>query len=108
MMHTVEEQMIEIAKRKKSYQAAKNSRRFAVTGAGLLLLLILVVISVPNVSEINEQNTLSVLGSTILGAKEGGYILVALLAFALGVCTTMLCRQYHKNKTFRKEDKPRR
>lgn len=107
-MRTVEEQMIEITKRKKSYQAAKNSRRFAVTGAGLLLVLILVIEAVPGPTEIVEQNALSVLGSTILGAKEGGYILVALLAFALGVCTTMLCRQYHKNKSFHKEDKPRR
>lgn len=107
-MRTVEEQIIEIAERKKRYQAAKISRKCAITGAGLLLMLILVIGIAPSVTEITEQNTLSVLGSTILGAKEGGYIFVALLSFSLGVCTTMLCRQYYKKESIHKEDKSRR
>lgn len=107
-MRTVEEQMIEIAKRKKRYQAAKNIRKCAITGAGLFLMLILVIGIASGNTAIAEQSTLSVLGSTILGAKEGGYILVALLSFILGVCTTMLCRQYYKKESIHKEDKTRR
>ena len=54
-MRTVEEQIIEIAERKKRYQAAKISRKCAITGAGLLLMLILVIGIAPSVTEITER-----------------------------------------------------
>lgn len=100
-MRTVEEQMREISRRKKHYVEAKKCRKYALTSAGLLASLIAVIAIAPKAIGIIARNKISVLGSTILGAKTGGYVLVALIAFTLGVFVTMLCRQYMKNKAGR-------
>ena len=100
-MHTIEEQMREISRRKKRYVEAKKCRKYAITGAGLLASLVVVISIAPKVVYIIARNKISVLGSTILGAKTGSYVLVALIAFTLGVFVTMFCRQYMKNKADR-------
>lgn len=93
-MRSIEEQMKEISERKKRYETSRRNRELAFTGAGLLMSLVLVISIAPNVSGFIEQNKNSVLGSTILGAKTGGFVLVAVIAFSLGICVTILCRNY--------------
>ena len=102
-MQSIEEQMKEISRRKKRYEDARKSRMYAETGAGLLLSLIIVVLIAPSVIPVFEQNRMTVLGSTILGAKTGGYILVALISFTLGVFATLFCRQYRNKSPERKK-----
>jgi uncharacterized membrane protein len=105
-MQSIEEQMKEISRRKKRYENARKGRVLAVTGSGLLLSLIAVIAVAPGASAVFEYNRITVLGSTILGAKAGGYILAALISFTMGVCVTLFCRQYHENNKDRnKEDK---
>ena len=58
----------------------------------------------PGTAAVFEQNRMTVLGSTILGAKTGGYVLVALISFTIGVFATMFSRQYRKNKHDRKKE----
>ena len=103
-MRSVEEQMREISRRKKRYEDARKGRTYAVTGAGLLMALIVVIAVAPGAASVIEQNRMTVLGSTILGAKTGSYVLVALTAFTLGVFATLFSRQYRKNKTDRKKE----
>lgn len=97
-MRTVEEQMREISRRKQRYVEVKKCRIYALTGMGLLASLIIVISIAPQAVSIIARNKISVLGSTILGAKTGGYVLVALIAFTLGIFVTMFCRQYMRNK----------
>ena len=103
-MRSVEEQMKEISRRKKRYEDARKGRVFAATGAGLLAALIVVITIAPSTAAVFEQNRMTVLGSTILGAKTGGYVLVALISFTIGVFVTMFCRQYRKDKQDRKKE----
>ena len=105
-MKSIEEQMKEISRRKKRYENARKGRVLAVTGSGLLLSLIAVILTAPGTEAVFERSKTTVLGSTILGAKTGGYVLAALIAFTLGVFVTLICRQYHENNKDRnKEDK---
>jgi len=103
-MRSVEEQMREISRRKKRYEDARKGRVYAVSGAGLLVALIVVIVIAPGTAAVFEQNRMTVLGSTILGAKTGGYVLVALISFTIGVFATMFSRQYRKNKHDRKKE----
>ena len=50
----------------------------------------------------------SVYGAFLLSRKAGGYVLAAVIAFALGVCVTLLCARKKKNNTqgSDKEEKP--
>ena len=103
-MRSIEEQMKEISRRKKRYENGVKNRLLVMTGAGLLMSLIAVVSIAPGANAVYEQSTTTVLGSTILDAKTGGYVLAALIGFALGVIVTLFCRQYHKNSSDRNQD----
>ena len=41
----------------------------------------------------------SVYGAFLLSREADGYVLAAVIAFALGVCVTLLCARKKKNKT---------
>jgi len=104
-MKSIEEQMKEISRRKERLENARKTRVFAITGSGLLVSLIAVIAVAPGIEVIYEQSKKTVLGSTILDAKTGSYVLAALIAFTLGVLVTLFCRQYRQNKTDRNTKK---
>ena len=85
-MRSNEELMKGILERKKAYQAQKQFRHLAIAGAGLGILLVAALIFAPGIRGSNPaQGPVSTLGATILGPEAGGYVIVALLAFALGI-----------------------
>ncbi|MCR4775972.1 MAG: hypothetical protein K5869_06305 [Saccharofermentans sp.] len=98
-MKSVEEQMKEISRRKKRYERAGKNRFLAITCACLLVSLIAVISIAPGIEVIYEQSKINVLGSTILDAKTGGYVLAALIGFTLGMLATLICRQYRENRS---------
>ena len=91
-MRSNEELMKEILKRKKAYQAKRKLRRLEIAGAGLGALLIAALILAPGISGSSNlaQGPISTLGATILGPEAGGYVIVALLAFALGIAVSQI------------------
>lgn len=103
-MKSIEEQMKEISRRKKRYENVRKNRVLAITGAGLLVSLIAVISVAPGIEVIYEQSKINVLGSTILDAKTGGYVLAALIGFTLGILVVMICRQYRENRSDQNED----
>ena len=94
-MRSNEELMKGILERKAAYQAQKQLRRLKIAGAGLGILLIASLILAPGIrgNAVRTQPANSTLGSTILGPEAGGYVIVALLAFALGVVVAPMIRK---------------
>ena len=94
-MRSNEELMKGILERKAVYQAQKQIRHLAIAGAGLSVLLIAALIFVPSIrsgtSQVSQKAT--DLGATILGPEAGGYVIVALLAFALGIIVASAIRK---------------
>ena len=95
-MRSIEEQMKEILRRKETYLVLKQFRRLAFLGAGLGFLLIAALLLVPGIKGTVPQPRASTLGATILGPEAGGYVIVGLLAFALGVVITVLIQRRKK------------
>ena len=93
-MKSVEEQMNEIRNRKRRYENKKKIRTLSLSGAGLLAALVAVIALAPAAVGSIEQDKASVLGSTILGAEVGGYVLVALIAFVLGIVVATAIHKY--------------
>ena len=46
----------------------------------------------------------SVYGSFLLSREAGGYVLIALIAFVLGVTVTLLCLRYRKKQDATKDE----
>ena len=91
-MRSNEELMKGILERKAAYRAKKQLRRLETAGAGLGAALAAALIFAPGIRDdaIRTPAANSTLGATILGPEAGGYVIVGLLAFALGVVLTMI------------------
>ena len=100
-MRSNEELMKGILERKAAYQAQKQFRHLAIAGAGLGMLLVAALIVAPGIRDYSVQTQAadSTLGATILGPEAGGYVIVALLAFALGIVVSAMIRK-RKEKYF--------
>lgn len=92
-MRSIEEQMIEIQRRKFVYAEQKGIHRMTGLAAGLCLLLIGVLVFAPGVIGSSGSGGIYFYGATILGPEVGGYVIVAILAFALGIIVTILIQK---------------
>ena len=91
-MSSIEDQMAEIRRRSLLYREKKQIRALSFLASGIGVLLMAVLMIAPGVSgTVGISN--SHLGATILGPEAGGYVIVALLAFALGIIVTLLIQK---------------
>ena len=94
-MRSIEEQMSEIRRRSSLYREKKQIRRPSLLAAGMGAMLVMILMFAPGVSgPVGESSSL--LGATILGPEAGGYVITALLSFALGVIVTIITQKYRK------------
>ena len=95
-MRSNEELMKGILQRKAVYLLRRQGRRLTAACTGLAALLLAVLLLAPGIrgGAVPQQPT--VLGATILGPEAGGYVIVALLAFALGIVITLLAQNKRK------------
>ncbi len=108
MKYTTEEAMAEIMRRSDEITDRRNRRaKRALSGtAGTLLGLIILVISILPGGE--KASVRSLYGSFLLSPEAGGYVLVGVLAFALGIVITLLCLKLRRQKTEENEKEDER
>ena len=97
-MRSVEDQITEIGRRKNRYLIIRQLRKLYTLTCGLGMMLIAAFIFAPNTEGYVGQGDTSYLGATILGPEAGGYVIVALLAFALGVLCTIITQKHRRLK----------
>ena len=103
MKYTDDEAFASIMQKGKELKRTRNKRKtrlLSVTSCVLLFFLAATVVLLPDRS--TETPVGSVYGSFLLSMEAGGYVLVGVLAFALGAALTLLC--LHLNK-LRKSEK---
>ena len=103
-MRSNEELMKGILQRKAVYLAQRQMRRLAMVGAGLATLLIAMLVIVPGITGSEEQYAAYSMGAMILGPETGGYVIVALLAFALGIVVTILIQKHRQVEKWKEQD----
>ena len=104
-MRSIEDQISEIRRRKSLYAAKKQVRRLSYLATVMGLLLIAVLMLAPGVKG-TVGLTGSYLGATILGPEAGGYVIVALLSFALGILITIITQKYRNTNNLYGADVP--
>ena len=90
MKYSQQEQIEEILARGDALRKKRERRITGVLTASATALMVLLVIGIGAVGNMTPAGTASSYGSFLLDAKAGGYVLVAVLAFALGVVITGL------------------
>ncbi len=106
-MQDIKEQMNEIQRRKDIYRDIKSLKRKmlieGVIGACFSLMMIVVVGYLPRLSQVSEQTPIRQYGSMILELPFIGYVLVAFIAFVLGVIITLIAQQWKMKKEKERE-----
>ncbi len=102
MKYDVDSAMAEIRTRRERLQKKKAQQKARIYGATSVFLLLLLCMQqsmftskeVTNAAGIGEKGY----GAFLVGSEVGGYVLVAVLAFVLGVVITAIVKYYRNNK----------
>ena len=94
-MHSTDEQLREIMKRaevvKEKRTIRKSLRMNALSVCVCAVLLTVVSLYLPRLDAVSQESGMHGYGSLLLAAPYIGYVVVGILAFALGICVTLLC-----------------
>ncbi len=97
-MRNIEEQIMEVKRRREIYTDIKNLRKKILkgitTGISTLVLVFIVAFYIPVLEQTSRQTPIRQYGSMILSVPSVGYVLIAILFFILGVVVALLCRYY--------------
>lgn len=89
----------------KKRRERKRERMVTNFLASITLLLFGALTSVISIISINGQTKgkMTVMGAFLLPAETGGYIVVAIIAFAIGIVVTLLAFNYKRRKKRERE-----
>jgi len=83
----------------------RRHRRMAAAGTACLALITALALAMPGIlSDTDSVYTAPHMAASIFSGGSGGYILVGLLAFALGVSVTVLCVRLHRRDEEQESD----
>ena len=105
LKYTPDEALAEIMHRSERIalqRIRRSSQRLTGICSALLAVLVLGITVMPERLAVTSAG--SVYGSFLLSREAGGYVLIGLIAFALGVAVTLLCLRYRKNQDATKDE----
>ena len=109
MMRNTDEQLQEIMRRAEIVKEKRIIRKriyaSALASCVCLALLIAVCFCLPQLTVMPENAGIQHYGSLLLAASYTTYVVVGVLAFALGVCVTLLCIHWKALKQKEQERK---
>lgn len=112
-MRSSSEQMSEIMRRAEVVKEKRVIRNkmyaSAIATSICAVLLTAVAFYLPHLTTESKDQVMQRYGSLLLGASYIGYVIVGILAFALGICATLLCIFWKdlKKKSQKQEEKER-
>ncbi|MBR6146907.1 MAG: hypothetical protein IKQ44_00965 [Lachnospiraceae bacterium] len=95
MRYTDDEVVREILRRSKKISYERRKKRDAILIAATVMFAICasgIILLIPVGNKIYDTRTLY--GSFLLNPSTGGYILVALIAFVIGIAVAIICKRY--------------
>ena len=109
MMRNTDEQLQEILRRAEIVKEKRIIRKriyaSALASCVCVALLIAVRFCLPQLTVMPENAGMQHYGSLLLAPPYTGYVVVGVLAFALGVCITLLCIHW---KALRQKERERK
>jgi len=101
-MRNTDEQLREIMRRAGTIKEKRAIRKHLLASAAASclcgILLIAVFMYLPRLTTVSQDFSAQRYGSLLLTAPYMGYVMVSLLAFALGICVALLCIFWKKLK----------
>ena len=109
MKYQTDEALREILRRGEQIAVRRERRTIrALAGATGALFMALVLAIGFGPHRVSSNRLRSVYGSFLLSPEAGGYVLAAVIAFALGVTVTLLCIRRRLSTTHKFDERPPR
>ena len=94
-MRSTDDQLREIMKRADHVKEERASRKAvlscALSACACIALLVVTSLHMPGLTQADTPEAHGHYGSLMLNTSYMGYVVIGVLAFALGVCLTLLC-----------------
>ena len=98
-MRTTDERLAAARRRAKELERQRRSRVAALAGAACLVVILGLALAMPSVTaRFSGADYGGGMTASLFSGGSLGYLLVGLLAFALGVCVTVLCVRLHERE----------
>ena len=98
-MRTTDERLAAARRRAKELERQHRSRVAALAGAACLAVILGLALAMPSVTaRFSGADYYGGMTASLFSGGSLGYLLVGLLAFALGVCVTVLCVRLHERE----------
>lgn len=113
-MRNTNEQLQEIMRRAEGVKENRLIRKkiyaSALATAICAILLTATAFYLPHLTSGSKDQVMQRYGSLLLGASYIGYVIVGILAFALGICATLLCIFWKdlRNKELKQKEQSQR
>lgn len=104
-MKSAEERIRKLHERAAELERQKRKVQMTAWGSASAILSVLLLMMVLQAGSMSCPATISpYVGSSMLGENVGGYVLVAVIAFAAGVAITVILRKYRNRDHARKNN----
>jgi len=101
-MRSMDEQVSEILSRREVVRERRVNKRILVANAVASCVCVILIIAtsfyLPKLAIMQSEGGASQYGSLLLAAPYVGYVIIGILAFALGICVTLFCCFWKKYK----------
>lgn len=101
-MRSMDEQVSEILSRREVVREKRVNKRILVANAIASCVCVILIIAtgfcLPRLEITQKADAESQYGSLLLAAPYAGYVIIGILAFALGICVTLFCCFWKKYK----------
>ena len=98
-MRTTDERLAAAKRRARELKRQRRSRVAALAGAACLAVILGLALAMPSVTaRFSGADYYGGMTASLFSGGSLGYLLVGLLAFALGVCVTVLCVRLHERE----------
>ena len=105
MRLTTDEALQEVLKKSETIRKKREKRKVQLLSGAVALLFAGLILTISQYAGGGAaQSTETSYGAFLLSAEVGGYILVALIAFAAGVILTMILQKYRWDMEDKKKD----
>lgn len=99
-MRSMDEQVNEILSRREVVRERRVNKRIlaanAIASCVCVVLIIAASFCLPKLAVTQSESSASQYGSLLLAAPYVGYVIIGILAFALGICVTLFCFSWKK------------
>lgn len=98
MKYDIDQEFKEILNRGRRIRKKQEENRLKVLSGSITVMMVMLVVMISRFSNGEHMEEASQYGAYMLSSETGGYVLIAVIAFILGITVAFLCLRYRNRR----------